>query len=82
MKAAVLRSFGSPLAIETLPDPVLIVDVMATNGDGELDAYEVSPQLRGAVEAMIDREEAAGHGAWSRLVVRMSADTSIRTRVR
>src|SRR5260370_170463 len=35
MKAAVLRAFGSPLAIETLPDPVLgtgeiIVDVVAT----------------------------------------------------
>ena len=35
MKAAVLRSFGSPLAIETVPDPVLgtgevIVDVMAS----------------------------------------------------
>jgi alcohol dehydrogenase len=35
MKAAILKSFGSPLAIETVPDPVLgtgevIVDVMAT----------------------------------------------------
>ncbi len=35
MKAAVLKQFGSPLAIETLPDPVLgtgevIVDVMAS----------------------------------------------------
>src|SRR5579859_5803852 len=35
MKAAILRAFGSPLAIETLPDPVLgtgevIVDVVAT----------------------------------------------------
>src|SRR6266550_5106219 len=35
MKAAVLRAFGSPLSIETLPDPVLgtgeiIVDVVAT----------------------------------------------------
>ncbi|MGC1398310.1 zinc-binding dehydrogenase [Candidatus Binatus sp.] len=35
MKAAVLRTFGSPLTIETLPDPVLgtgevIVDVVAT----------------------------------------------------
>ncbi len=34
MKAAVLRTFGSPLTIETLPDPVLgtgevIVDVVA-----------------------------------------------------
>jgi NADPH:quinone reductase-like Zn-dependent oxidoreductase len=35
MKAAILKAFGSPLAIETLPDPVLgtgevIVDVVAT----------------------------------------------------
>src|SRR6478752_1026399 len=35
MKAAVLKQFGSPLAIETLPEPVLgtgevIVDVMAS----------------------------------------------------
>ena len=35
MKAAVLRAFGSPLAIETMPDPVIgtgevIVDVVAT----------------------------------------------------
>ena len=35
MKAAILRAFGSPLAIETVPDPVLgtgevIVDVVAT----------------------------------------------------
>ncbi|MGJ4944382.1 alcohol dehydrogenase catalytic domain-containing protein [Bradyrhizobium sp. HKCCYLS1011] len=35
MKAAVLRAFGSPLAIETVPDPVLgtgeiVVDVVAT----------------------------------------------------
>src|ERR1700710_2975970 len=35
MKAAVLKSLGSPLAIETMPDPVLgtgevIVDVVAT----------------------------------------------------
>lgn len=35
MKAAVLKAFGSPLAIETLPDPILgtgevIVDVVAT----------------------------------------------------
>src|SRR5258705_9199733 len=35
MKAAILKSFGSPLAIETMPDPVLgtgevIVDVVAT----------------------------------------------------
>src|SRR3977135_1326822 len=35
MKAAVLKAFGSPLAIETVPDPVLgtgevIVDVAAT----------------------------------------------------
>jgi NADPH:quinone reductase-like Zn-dependent oxidoreductase len=35
MKAAVLNTFGSPLAIETLPDPALgtgevIVDVVAT----------------------------------------------------
>ncbi|MFZ1887937.1 MAG: hypothetical protein WAU33_07890 [Candidatus Binataceae bacterium] len=34
MKAAVLKAFGAPLAIETLPDPVLgtgevIVDVVA-----------------------------------------------------
>ena len=36
MKAAILKAFGSPLAIETLPDPVLgtgevIVDMVATN---------------------------------------------------
>ena len=35
MKAAVLKQFGSPLAIETLPEPTLgtgevIVDVMAS----------------------------------------------------
>lgn len=35
MKAAILKSFGTPLAIETMPDPVLgtgevIVDVVAT----------------------------------------------------
>ena len=35
MKAAILRAFGSPLAVETMPDPVLgtgevIVDVVAT----------------------------------------------------
>jgi alcohol dehydrogenase len=35
MKAAVLKTFGSPLGIETVPDPVLgtgevIVDVVAT----------------------------------------------------
>src|ERR1700738_448992 len=35
MKAAILKSFGTPLAIETVPDPVLgtgevIVDVAAT----------------------------------------------------
>ena len=35
MKAAVLNAFGSPLAVETVPDPVLgtgevIVDVVAT----------------------------------------------------
>ena len=35
MKAAVLKAFGSPLAVETVPDPVLgtgevIVDVAAT----------------------------------------------------
>lgn len=34
MKAAILKAFGSPLAVETLPDPVLgtgevIVDVVA-----------------------------------------------------
>ena len=37
MKAAILKQFGSPLAIETLPEPTLgtgevIVDVMAING--------------------------------------------------
>ena len=35
MKAAVLKAFGAPLAVETVPDPVLgtgevIVDVVAT----------------------------------------------------
>ena len=35
MKAAILKAFGSPLAIETAPDPVLgtgevIVDIVAT----------------------------------------------------
>ena len=35
MKAAVLKAFGSPLVVETMPDPVLgtgevIVDVVAT----------------------------------------------------
>ena len=35
MKAAVLKSFGSPLAIETVPDPVpgtgeVVVDIVAT----------------------------------------------------
>jgi len=34
MKAAILKAFGSPLAVETLPDPILgtgeiIVDVVA-----------------------------------------------------
>ena len=37
MKAAILKSLGSPLAVETLPDPILgtgevVVDVVAAGG--------------------------------------------------
>ena len=42
MKAAILKAFGSPLAIETMPDPVL--------GTGEVivDVAALAPWLEGA----------------------------------
>ena len=35
MKAAVLKAFGSPLAIETIPDPMLGTGEVIVDVDGE-----------------------------------------------
>ncbi len=54
------------------------VDVMATDGDGELHAFEPSSHLREAVNDLLLLEDHAGNGALRRLVVHMNADASIR----
>ena len=67
MKAAVLRSFGSPLAIETVPDPILgtgevIVDVMASR----VLAY-ANEVLSGERKYLLDLPVVPGPGAIGRV---------------
>lgn len=67
MKAAVLKAFGSPLAIDTLPDPVLgtgevIVDVVATR----VLSY-ASEVFSGARNYVLDLPLAPGVGAIGRV---------------
>jgi NADPH:quinone reductase-like Zn-dependent oxidoreductase len=67
MKAAILKAFGSPLAIETLPDPVLgtgevIVDVVATRVLSY--ANEI---FSGARKYLLDLPVAPGVGAIGRV---------------
>ncbi|AUX46320.1 alcohol dehydrogenase [Sorangium cellulosum] len=67
MKAAVLKAFGSPLAIETLPDPILgtgevIVDVMAAS----VVSY-ANEAFSGARNYLLDLPLAPGIGAVGRV---------------
>ncbi|HEY3794201.1 MAG TPA: zinc-binding alcohol dehydrogenase family protein [Bradyrhizobium sp.] len=67
MKAAILRAFGSPLAIETVPDPVLgtgevIVDVAASR----VLAY-ANEVLSGARKYLLDLPVVPGPGAIGRV---------------
>jgi alcohol dehydrogenase len=92
MKAAVLKAFGSPLAIETLPDPVLgtgevIVDVVATGVlsyanevfSGERNYQLTLPVVPGC--AAIGRVRAVGPDA-TRLVAGdwIACDPTVRSR--
>ena len=61
---------------------VVRVDVMATDGDGELHAFDASPHLHQAVENMIENEVENGGCEWRRLVVHVSADAQIRAQAR
>ncbi len=67
MKAAILRAFGSPLALETIPDPVIgtgevVVDVVATRVLSY--ANEV---LSGARKYLLDLPVVPGPGAIGRV---------------
>ena len=67
MKAAILKKFGSQLAIETMPDPVLgtgeiIVDVMASR----VLAY-AGEVLSGARKYLLDLPVVPGPGAIGRV---------------
>lgn len=67
MKAAILKSFGSPLVVETLPDPVLgtgevIVDVVATR----MLAY-AGEVFSGARQYVLDLPIAPGPGGIGRV---------------
>jgi alcohol dehydrogenase len=67
MKAAILKAFGSPLAIETMPDPVLgtgevVVDVVAT---GVL-SYS-NEVLSGERKSLLDTPVVLGPGAIARV---------------
>ncbi len=61
---------------------IVLVDLFATDGDGELREFRPSPSLCRAVDEMLDEEEQKGNASFSRLIVEMSADTSIDIRVR
>ncbi len=56
---------------------VVRVDVLATDGDGELHAFEPSPHLQQAVENMVQYEIENGGGDWRRLVVHVSDDAQV-----
>jgi alcohol dehydrogenase len=63
MKAAVLRAFGSPLSIQTIPDPMLgtgevIVDVVAAGVTGY-----AAGVFSGARNYMLELPIAPGRGA-------------------
>jgi alcohol dehydrogenase len=67
MKAAILKAFGSPLAIETMPDPVLgtgevIVDVAASR----VLAY-ANEVLSGARKYLLELPVVPGPGAIGRV---------------
>jgi hypothetical protein len=83
--AAVLDRVRSAIllvnVLRTLPR-VTRVDVMATDGDGELHAFDASPHLHQAVENMIENETETGGSEWRRLVVHVSATAQIRVQAR
>src|SRR6266849_6436006 len=67
MKAAILKAFGSPLTIETVPDPSLgtgevIVDVMATRV-----LYYMNEVFSGERKYLLDLPVVPGPGAIARV---------------